>query len=263
MHTTSGLCHLINIFMKHVMVLFLTAFMALGSYAQIPSLPVTDTSGNVSDLTDILQNGTNYGIVIWSAQDPQSIAALDDHNNYYSLWNNTYNVEFLILNIDDAVPHQDIIDYADSHSWTYELYFASSTETLQEFQIDQTPYIYLVNTDQEIVFETAGWPQGSLLNDEIIQLFPVGLEAIETSHKISAFSNEDILFLNFEKGYENISIELFSVNGKRFLERSFDFVSPGDKMLQLGNGSNEKIFTLVIRNSLDILLSKNIYIDSN
>ncbi|NND77558.1 MAG: hypothetical protein HKN39_05195 [Flavobacteriales bacterium] len=247
--------------MKHFLAFFLALFIAIGSFSQVPSLQVEDASGSLFDLPDLFQNDTNYGIVIWSAQDPPSIGAFDDYNTYYNTWNSTYNVEFIIINIDDALPQQDVIDFYENHGWTYELYFASSTETLQAFDINSIPYIYLVNMDQQIVFEVAGWLQGNLLGEEISQMFTVGLGDIGSAN-IDAFSNENILFLNFDQVYSNISIELFSLQGKRTFQRSFASVSPGDKMLQFGNNSNERISTLVIRSGIDVLVTKKVFLSA-
>ena len=236
--------------MKALLTSILVLSLSLQICAQIPDLQIEDTSENTYNLPDYLQGTQNYGIVIWSAQDPPSTAALNDYNDYYTDWVSTYNIEFIIINIDDDLTHQEVIDFANGNEWTYNLVFASSTETLEAFDINQIPYIYLVNMTQDIVYETAGWLQGNLLEDEIAQYFTVGLNELNTLSGISAYSNEEGLFIELNCHFNQLDIEVLTIEGKLLEKNQMFNLEPGVILFDIDKFQTSQVTLVRIMNEL-------------
>jgi len=208
--------------MKIILNLACCLLLSFQLVAQIPDLQIQDTLGNFFSLPNYLEDDKNYALMFWSAQDPPSTAALEDYNNYYTNWLNDYDFEFLIVSIDDESLHDGVIDLVNQEGWQYSLFFSPATEVTQTFGINQIPYIYLINKNQEIIFEVAGWLEGNLLDQEISQNFTVGLHAHHPLKEMQIFSTNNNIILEMENVYPFLSISIITIDGKLLLQNTYD-----------------------------------------
>ncbi len=214
--------------MKNAINILLCVLLSLQLFGQIPSLQIQDPMGNFFNLPDYLENDKNYGLIIWSAQDPPSTAALDD---YYADWVSTYNLEFLIISIDEQLSQEAVNDYVNQQGWDYTLFFSPIDDVTQAFGINQIPYIYLINTSHQIIFETAGWMQGNLLDEEISQLITVGLDEHSALDHLRVYSLDNSVIIDMEPVSSSLRVSIFTLDGKAFFQNSYS--NPTSNRLQV------------------------------
>ncbi|MEO1258581.1 MAG: hypothetical protein AAFZ15_07280 [Bacteroidota bacterium] len=188
---------------------------------QIPDLQVQDANGDFFNLPDLMEDDRNYGLIFWSAQDVPSVEALKDYHNYYSDWANDFNIEFLIIHIDPGVSQPDVVDFANQEGWGYTLLFASPADVYIALGVNQIPYIYLANQQQDIVFELAGWMQGFLFEDELAQLFPVGINEQSALKNIGVFSSGNNILVDTETVWPLLTVSTCSVDGKLLFQKTY------------------------------------------
>ena len=207
--------------MKKIITFFVCISLAPYLFCQIPDLQIEDPSGNFINLPDYLEDDRIYGLIIWSVQDPPSTAALEDYHNYYDDWVNAYDIEFLIVSIDEESLHNDVTDYVDQQSWSYTLFFSPSAEVMQAFGINTIPYIYLIDMNQEIAFETAGWLQGDLLDQEIEQLFTVGLEENHGLSNLQVYAAENQVVIETTTIQAFLAVSIYAIDGKLLYQHAY------------------------------------------
>jgi len=207
--------------MKALITLLFCFSFNLQTFSQIPDLQVQDVMENFFNLPDYLEDDKNYGLIIWSVEDPPSLAALDDYDNYYTDWVNDYNIEFLTISIDEEVSQEDVINYVNQQDWEYTLLFSTFPEVMEAFGIIEIPYIYLINMSQEIVFEIAGWLQGDLLEEEISELFTLGMEEQSALGSLNVYAIEENIIVDMEKIPSYLKISLYSVDGGLIIQNTF------------------------------------------
>ena len=208
--------------MKNIINIILCILFTFQVVGQVPDLQIKDTLGNFINLPDYLENNKNYALIIWSAQDPPSTAALDDYHNYHNDWVSNYNMEFIIVSIDEENMHDGVIDFVNQQGWQYSLFFAPFTAIMQAFGISAIPYIYLIDANHDIVFEAEGWLQGDLLDQEISELFTVGLKDHSNLKGLQVYSSNKNLIIEMETVQPFLTISLFTVDGNLFFQKSYD-----------------------------------------
>jgi thioredoxin-related protein len=229
-------------------------------FGQIPNLQIKDTIGNFFNLPDYLENDKNYALIIWSAQIPPSISALEDYHNYYNDWVSNYNIEFLIVSIDEENIHDAVIDYVNQQGWQYTLFFSSSEDVMQAFGINAIPYIFLINMSHEIVYEVAGYLQGNLLDQEISQLFPNGLNELNTLKNLNVFSIDKNIIIETEIVMQFLKMSVFTIDGKKILHNTYDNEMLNRIQLETSSLSIGTIVIVKIENSYGDFITRKIII---
>lgn len=209
--------------MKNLFCVFALLFLSISAFGQIPNLQIRDTVNTAFNLPDYMQNDRNYGLIIWSAQDPPSVAALEDYHQHYSGWNSNYNIEFLVLSVDDSVQRKNVTSFMKTKGWNYTLIFANSADVLQAFGIQSIPYIYLVDQQQKIKYEVAGAAQGTALGQQISTHFTLGIELEKLRDFVTIATTEDKLVFKFAQSQKFIKISVFDLSGRLIHQQSSEF----------------------------------------
>ncbi len=246
--------------MKKLIQLTLCLTLTFQLFGQIPDLQIKDTSGTFFNLPDYLESDQNYALIFWSAQDAPSTGALEDYHNYYSDWLNDFNIEFLIISIDEENIHDDVIDFVDQEGWDYTLLFSSAADVTQAFGINQIPYIYLLDMNHAIVFEVAGWMQGDLLGQEIAQLFTVGINEHNTLKDIQVYGVNNNLIVNMETVQPELKISIYTIGGKMLFHSSYHNHSSNRLSIDIGNLSIGSIVFVKIETSEGEFITKKVMV---
>jgi len=247
--------------MKNFAILLLCCSISFHLSGQIPDLQLQDTLGNFINLPDHLENNKSYGLIFWSALDPPSLAALDDYHNHYEEWNSNHNIEFLIVNVDESDMHNNVIDYVNDKGWDYILFFSIWEDVNQAFGINSIPYLYLINMNQEIVFEAAGYLNGELLAQEISQLFPSGLNDHFQFSNITVSSDMNNIIIRFENPQSHLLVSIFSMDGKLLLKKSYENQISEQVSINTTALSNRNFVIVMIENEKGTVITRKLLIN--
>ena len=247
--------------MKNFTILLLCSSISFHLSGQIPDLQLQDTLGNFINLPDHLENNKNYGLIFWSALIPPSLAALDDYHNHYEEWNSNHNIEFLIVNVDESDMHNNVIDYVNDKGWDYILFFSIWEDVNQAFGINSIPYLYLINMNQEIVFEAAGYLNGELFAQEISQLFPSGLNDHFQYSNITVSSDMNNIIIRFENPQSHLLVSIFSMDGKLLLKKSYENQISEQVSINTTALSNRNFVIVMIKNDKGTVITRKLLIN--
>lgn len=169
--------------MKTVSIYFfaLIAFFHFG-FAQESNTVMPAVKVQTSDFgtlnTGNLENGGNPILLFfWTTWCHHSESALTNiSDEYYTDWQEDYNLKIVAVSIDDARNAPKVGPFANGKGWEYEVFLDQNGDLKRAMGVNNAPHLFLLNGKKEIIWQQQGFNDG---DEELVekQLSSISSEA--------------------------------------------------------------------------------------
>ena len=151
--------------MKNTIVALAVLAGSLSALAQekatiFPSVNVKSIEGKMVN-TDTFENDGNPIVVsFWATWCKPCAKELDAISEVYDDWQDETGVKLIAVSIDDSRNKHKVKPYVDSKGWEYEVYIDANQDLKRAMNVNNVPYIFLVDGNGKIVYEHNNYVPG-------------------------------------------------------------------------------------------------------
>ena len=125
---------------------------SLAFLSAVPSLPITDRSGGVTDLTDV--KGKILIVHFWATWCPPCVEELPALSGFWEKYRGRDDIALYAISVDKDWKTVEGFSAKNPHSLP--LYLDSRAETAKRFGSEQYPETYIVNRNGRVLFRVQG-----------------------------------------------------------------------------------------------------------
>lgn len=157
--------------MKKAILTIVGLLMAAGLMAQNAKMPQNITLKTVegaSVQSSAIQNGGKPVIIsFWATWCKPCNRELNNIKEVYDEWQEETGVKLVAVSIDDARSTARVKPHVDGNDWPYEVYLDQNSDLKRAMNVVNVPHTFILNGDGEIVWQHAGYQDGS--EEEVIE----------------------------------------------------------------------------------------------
>lgn len=159
--------------MKKLIILILVTATGFLLQAQtIPSVMLTDLSGNQVDISKMVGNGKITVIDFWATWCVPCKKELTNIAPLYEDWMKDYNMQLIAISIDDSRNSSKVKPYVDGSAWEYTVLLDENSDLKRALNFQNVPYVIVVDQNGNIIDTHSGYVDGDefLLEDTLKKL---------------------------------------------------------------------------------------------
>lgn len=143
-------------------------FLSVAMFAQksLPNAVVKTLEGQSMNITDLPKNGKIRVISFWATWCSPCKKELDAISDYYAEWQEKYNFELVAVSVDDARTAPKVKPMVSEKGWEYMVLIDANKELYTAGNLQSVPHTYLLDKDNNIVYEHSGYTPGDELELE-------------------------------------------------------------------------------------------------
>ena len=146
--------------MKKIIVLFIGAMFACGTYAQLPNVTLQDIEGNTVQTASISNDGNPVIISFWATWCKPCLRELKAIHEVYPDWQDETGVKMIIVSIDQAQDANRVKPMVDGFGWEYEVLLAPNGDFKRAMNVQNVPHVFVLDGKGKIVYNHAGYVDG-------------------------------------------------------------------------------------------------------
>lgn len=148
---------------KFSILLALTAFVfsfTRGNNKTVPSVNVKTLQGKTINTSTFKNDGKPMVISFWATWCSPCKKELNNIAEVYEDWQDETGVKLIAVSIDDARNKHKVKPYVDSKGWEYDVYIDANQDLKRAMNVNNVPYIFLVDGNGKIVYEHNNYVPG-------------------------------------------------------------------------------------------------------
>lgn len=152
---------------KLLLLISFVALITVTSFSQgvVKSIKLVDKAGDSTDLKTLVSENEYSLIVFWSLDSKAACDYLENSYDFSSEWEGDYNLEYVVVNIDDKSKQSKVQSYLKKKNLFYDIVLYDFNKEVKEyFHYSKLPYIILVNKEGKIKKSFTGYRE----NDHMI-----------------------------------------------------------------------------------------------
>jgi cytochrome c biogenesis protein CcmG/thiol:disulfide interchange protein DsbE len=155
--------------MKKTFLLLVACMAVISAFAQQRSLPnanVKTMEGQSFNIQDIAKSGKITVISFWAIWCSPCRKELDAINENFEEWQKKYDIDVVAVSIDDARTVANVKGVVEKHGWPFRVLLDTQREFMQAMNVNNPPYMLLVDKKGNVVMEHIGYTPGDELELE-------------------------------------------------------------------------------------------------
>lgn len=133
---------------------------AMSQNRTLPSINVKTLKGSKYNIQSISNDGNPIVISFWATWCKPCKKELNAIAEVYEDWQEETGVKLIAISIDDTRSSSKVTPYINSVGWEYDVFLDSNRELARSLGISTVPHTFLLNGDNEIVWEHRGYIDG-------------------------------------------------------------------------------------------------------
>ena len=144
-------------------VLLLSSFAFLSSYAQstqLPSVVLSNMNGEKLNVNSYGLNGKISIISFWATWCAPCKKELTNLAELYDDWKEKYDLEIIAVSTDDQRTAAKVKPYVDGQAWEFDVLLDVNEDLKRALNFQTVPYTLVVDQQGNVVFEHSGYVEG-------------------------------------------------------------------------------------------------------
>ena len=133
------------------------------AFAQLPSVTLTDISGNSVNTAELNNDGKPFIIDFFATWCKPCNRELDAIAEVYDEWREETGVKIFAVSIDVAQNVNKVKPLVDNHGWEYDVLLDPNSDFKRALGIQMIPYVLIVDGKGNIVYKHNGYTDGAEL----------------------------------------------------------------------------------------------------
>jgi cytochrome c biogenesis protein CcmG, thiol:disulfide interchange protein DsbE len=138
----------------------LSASAQTGEFTSIPNATVKDLDGKSIQTGELSNDGKPMIISMWATWCKPCIRELNAIKDLYPDWQEETGVKVIAISIDDARNAAKVRPFINGEGWEYEVYIDENQDLKRLLNVNSIPHTFLVNGNNEIVWQHNGYVTG-------------------------------------------------------------------------------------------------------
>lgn len=129
--------------------------------AQLPSIHLKDTKGNVVNVAEISNDGKPVIISFFATWCKPCLRELKAIAEVYPDWQDETGVKMYIVSIDDAQNSSKVKPLVDAEGWEYNVLLDPNSELFKALGLQGVPHVIIVDGEGKVALSHMGYTDGS------------------------------------------------------------------------------------------------------
>ncbi len=130
---------------------------------KIPSVELKTLDNKTFNTSDISNNGKPIIISFWATWCKPCVNELTTIADVYEDWQAETGVKLIAVSIDDSKTSRNVSPYVNGKNWDYEVYLDVNSDFKRGMNVNLIPHTFVINANNEIVWQHTSFSQGSEL----------------------------------------------------------------------------------------------------
>lgn len=141
----------------------------LSAQTTLPDVNIKTLEGKSVKLDDVVKKNKITVLNFWATWCVPCKKELDTIKEFYSEWQDEYNVEFIAISIDNTGSMRKVKPMVTQRGWEYTIYTDEQGDLMRALNFQTVPQTFLLDQDKNIVYSHSGYVSGDELDleDEI------------------------------------------------------------------------------------------------
>ncbi len=154
--------------MKRTFALIMVAMMAVGCFAQLPSVTLKNIDGKTVNTAKLNNNGKPFIISFFATWCKPCQRELDAIHEQIVDWEEETGVKLIAVSIDQGQNVDKVKPLVDSKGWEYEVLLDPNCDFSRAMNVGtMVPYVFIVDGNGKIVYSHQGYVAGG--EEELIE----------------------------------------------------------------------------------------------
>ncbi len=130
------------------------------STKELPDISVENLSGETVSIKSLINEDGPTVISFWATWCKPCILELSEMQDVYDDWQDETNVKIIAVSIDDSRSSNKVKAFVNGKSWDFEVVLDKNSDLKRALNINNVPYLLIINSNKEIVYERNGYVPG-------------------------------------------------------------------------------------------------------
>lgn len=147
--------------MKRTLVFALLAMLAVGAFAQLPSIQLKDINGKTVNTAQLNNDGKPFIISFFATWCKPCQRELDAINELIVDWEEETGVKLIAVSIDQGQNIDKVKPLVDSKGWEYEVLLDPNGDFKRALNVSLVPTVFVIDGNGKIADQRSGYTDGS------------------------------------------------------------------------------------------------------
>lgn len=147
--------------MKRTLVFALLAMLAVGAFAQLPSIQLKDINGKTVNTAQLNNDGKPFIISFFATWCKPCQRELDAINELIVDWEEETGVKLIAVSIDQGQNIDKVKPLVDSKGWEYEVLLDPNGDFKRALNVSLVPTVFIIDGNGKIADQRSGYTDGS------------------------------------------------------------------------------------------------------
>ena len=146
--------------MKRTFALIMVAMMAVGCFAQLPSVTLKNIDGKTVNTAKLNNDGKPFIISFFATWCKPCQRELDAIHEQIVDWEEETGVKVIAVSIDQGQNVDKVKPLVDSKGWEYEVLLDPNGDFKRAMNVQNVPHVFVLDGNGKIVYNHAGYTEG-------------------------------------------------------------------------------------------------------
>lgn len=133
----------------------------MSAKAVLPGVALQNAEGKTVQTDKLAEQGVPVIISFFATWCKPCIRELKAIDEYYEDWQEETGVKMYIVSIDQGQDSKKVVPMVDGYGWDYEVLLDPNGEFKRAMNVQNVPHIFVLNSQGEVVYNHAGYTDGS------------------------------------------------------------------------------------------------------
>ncbi|MBQ2121672.1 MAG: TlpA family protein disulfide reductase [Bacteroidaceae bacterium] len=146
--------------MKKTFALIMVAMMAVGCFAQLPSVTLKNIDGKTVDTAKLNNNGKPFIISFFATWCKPCNRELKAIQEVYADWQDETGVKVIAISIDQAQNIQKVKPLVDGNGWEFDILLDPNSDFKRAMGVNMIPHVFIIDGKGNIAESRSGYTEG-------------------------------------------------------------------------------------------------------
>ena len=146
--------------MKKTFALIMVAMMAVGCFAQLPSVTLKNIDGKTVDTAKLNNDGKPFIISFFATWCKPCNRELKAIQEVYADWQDETGVKVIAISIDQAQNIQKVKPLVDGNGWEFDILLDPNSDFKRAMGVNMIPHVFIIDGKGNIAESRSGYTEG-------------------------------------------------------------------------------------------------------